>query len=175
MKIKNQKIIKIEKIDSDSKRYDITIENNHNMFANNILIHNCQNLLDHYEDYKKEEWIESEKIDGCLDENTIIETEDGIKTIREICESKYTEKIKSFDLEKNEIVFSKILGHSIKENIFIKTRLLNESRPKFWYEVELENGLKIRLTENHEIWIPELMCWRRADELDGSEEFLVRN
>jgi len=64
MKIRNQKILKIEKIDSNSKRYDITIENNHNMFANNILIHNCQNLLDHYEDYKKEEWIATEKVDG---------------------------------------------------------------------------------------------------------------
>ncbi len=35
-----QKIKSIKKINCNSKRYDITVEDNHNFFANNILMHN---------------------------------------------------------------------------------------------------------------------------------------
>lgn|SRR5574343_63226 len=34
----------VEYIQCDSMRYDITVEDNHNFFANDILVHNCQNL-----------------------------------------------------------------------------------------------------------------------------------
>lgn len=131
-----------------------------------------ENLVNRYEELKRYKYFKTEKLEGCLDQNTEIETEDGIKTIKEICENKYTGKIKSFDIEKNEIIFTKITGHSIKENKELKTRLINELKPKKWFEIILENDIKIILTENHEIWLPKLMCWRRADELDGNEEFL---
>ena len=39
-----EKIVKIEQVDINSLRYDITVEDNHNFFANEILVHNCQNL-----------------------------------------------------------------------------------------------------------------------------------
>jgi len=38
------KIKSIKKIENKSKRYDIEVEDNHNFFANGILVHNCQNL-----------------------------------------------------------------------------------------------------------------------------------
>jgi RNA ligase (TIGR02306 family) len=34
----------VEQIKCNSLRYDITVENNNNFFANNILVHNCQNI-----------------------------------------------------------------------------------------------------------------------------------
>lgn len=37
------KIKTIKKIESQSKRYDIEVEKNHNFYANGILVHNCQN------------------------------------------------------------------------------------------------------------------------------------
>lgn len=43
------KIKKIRKIKSDSKRYDIETEKNHNFFANKILVHNSLGILFHYE------------------------------------------------------------------------------------------------------------------------------
>ena len=39
-------IVSIEKIKSDSKRHDITVEDNNNFFANGMLVHNCQNLVE---------------------------------------------------------------------------------------------------------------------------------
>jgi RNA ligase (TIGR02306 family) len=45
MNIEIDEIVSIEEVDVDSLRYDITVENNHNFFANDILVHNCQNLV----------------------------------------------------------------------------------------------------------------------------------
>jgi RNA ligase (TIGR02306 family) len=136
-----------------------------------------QNLTEMYSEYHDDyTWTATEKLDGCLDENTILETEDGEKSIKEVCETRYKGKIKSFDLDKNEIVWKNVLNHSIEENDpVIKTRLINKLRPKHWYKIILENGKEIMLSENHEIWISNLLCWRRADELDSTEEFLLKN
>lgn len=41
------KIKSITKIRHKSKRYDIGVENTHNFFANNILVHNCENIIDY--------------------------------------------------------------------------------------------------------------------------------
>lgn len=36
------KLLKVKKIENDTKHcYDITVENNHNFFCNDALIHNC--------------------------------------------------------------------------------------------------------------------------------------
>ena len=43
--------------------YDIEVADNHNFFANNVLVHNCENtpwILD-----SDEPWVVTEKIDGC--------------------------------------------------------------------------------------------------------------
>lgn len=123
-----------------------------------------QNLTDLWPEYQKYKWIATEKLDGCLDENTVIETKDGPKTIKEICETEYKGLVRTFNLETHKEEFRKILGYSVKE-----------SKDHQWFEIELENGNKIKITGNHEVWIPKLLCWRRVDELDGTEDFLLKN
>jgi DNA polymerase-3 subunit gamma/tau len=39
--MKTARITKITKISSED-RYDLEVEDNHNFFANNILVHNCR-------------------------------------------------------------------------------------------------------------------------------------
>lgn len=39
------KISSIQLIQNISKRYDIEVKDNHNFFANGILVHNCQNII----------------------------------------------------------------------------------------------------------------------------------
>ena len=61
------KIKSIKKIDHNSKRYDIGVENNNNFYANGILVHNCQNLEKEYEGWKyqsKHQFYVTEKLDG---------------------------------------------------------------------------------------------------------------
>lgn len=45
--MKEVKIKSITKISNNSKRYDLTIKDNHNFYVNNILVHNCMNLKSH--------------------------------------------------------------------------------------------------------------------------------
>lgn len=103
-----------------------------------------------------------EKVDGCLDKNTIITTEDGEKTIEWICKNKYKGKILSYDVEEKKEVWDCIVDYSIQEN--------NND----WYEIELENGKTIKLTGNHRVWLPKLNCYRKVEELNGDEDFLLK-
>jgi len=102
-----------------------------------------------------------EKLDGCLDETTILITEVGEKSIKEICDTKYSGKVLSYDIEKNEIVFDEILAHSVKNNI------------NNWYEIEMENGETIKLTGNHRVWLPKLSCYRKVEDLSEGDEVLI--
>lgn len=93
------------------------------------------------------------KIHGCVDANTIINTNEGKKTIKEIVDNKLNVLIEAFDINTQQKVFVPIDDYYLKEN------------DGDWYEVELENGQKIEITGNNPVWLPELNCYRRVDEL----------
>jgi hypothetical protein len=103
----------------------------------------------------------TEKLDGCCDKDTILITEIGEMTIREICETKYIGKVLSFDVENNQFEYDKIINHSIKKNI------------NNWFEIELENGLVIKLTSNHKVWLPKLNCYRMVSDLTEYDEIMI--
>lgn len=102
------------------------------------------------------------KLDGCCDANTLLITEDGEMTIKEICDTKYTGKVLGYDLDLNINIFTDVLGHEVKSN--------NND----WYELELENGQTIRLTGNHKVWLPQLQCYRAVSDLTENDVFLVK-
>jgi len=62
----------VEDYSCDSLRYDITVEDNHNFFANGILVHNCQNLSTEFSEWVGDvndresqlSWEVTEKLDG---------------------------------------------------------------------------------------------------------------
>ena len=58
------KIKSIKKINHESKRYDIGVDKVHNFYANDILVHNCQNLTKEYEGWKDMTFYVTEKLDG---------------------------------------------------------------------------------------------------------------
>ncbi len=58
-------IASIEEVEVNSNRYDLTVEDNHNFFANNVLVHNCQNIMQEvFEDNKDTQYEVSVKLDG---------------------------------------------------------------------------------------------------------------
>jgi RNA ligase (TIGR02306 family) len=69
-------IEKIEKVSLDSKRYDIEVGVNHNFYANDILVHNCQNVPRIFEEFKDSPAYISVKVDGTS--STFIVYEDDI-------------------------------------------------------------------------------------------------
>ena len=67
MDIAFDEVVSIEDVVCDSLRYDITVAENHNFFANEILVHNCQNLtaeLRGWQDNPAFTWEVTEKLDG---------------------------------------------------------------------------------------------------------------
>lgn len=101
------------------------------------------------------------KIDGCCHESTKIITENGEKTIKELCENRFNGLILGYNVEEQKVKWAKVQGHSIQEE------------DGEWYEIELEDGTKITLTGNHYVWIPELNCYRKVKDLTGKEGFLL--
>lgn len=103
----------------------------------------------------------STKCHGCVREDTIVDTlEYGKVTIGEIVNHKKECHIKSFDTEVNEVVYVPI------DNFYL---IPNDGE---WYELELENGIKITITGNNPIYIPSIGAYRRVDELCGDEYLL---
>lgn len=104
----------------------------------------------------------TEKLHGCADYNTII---DSLK-YGKIKIGEYVEKdikndmVKSYNLDTKEIEYRPILGVSVQENI------------DNWYLIELENGSTIKLTGNHLVWCENLNAYRAVEDLDGTETVL---
>ena len=108
------------------------------------------------------EWVVNEKAHGCLDEDTQVETfEFGILPIKKIVDEKIDCYVKSFDTETNEVVFEKVIGFSVKKNV------------DDWFEIELDDGKKLKVTSTHYIWLPEIKAWRQVKDLKEGDFFLT--
>lgn len=104
----------------------------------------------------------STKWHGCVERNTIVDTiEFGKKTIGDIVDNEIECHIKAYDIESNEIVYVPI------DNFYC---VPNDGE---WYEIELEDGRKITITGNNPVYLPNLNCYRRVDELIGDEILLI--
>jgi len=99
----------------------------------------------------------------CLHEDTLIQTEDGLMTIKEICEKKYVGKVLSYDLESETNEYQNIIDHTIS------------SSNNDWYEIELEDGTIIKATGNHYFFLPELNCFRKVSDLVQGDVFLIKD
>lgn len=97
-------------------------------------------------------WGRKTDQERCFEDKTSVLTEDGSKSIKEICETKYTGKVLSFDGISN--VFMKIIDHSIMP------------RKKGWVRITTKSGKILTVTKNHLIYLPKLCCYREAQELE---------
>ena len=84
-------------------------------------------------------WV-SEKLDGCVSYDTLIKTTVGDVSIEEICKNPNKYEVLTFNHQTNQIEPNKIDAIDVKPNI------------NNWYELELENGIKLKITGNHRIW-----------------------
>ena len=89
----------------------------------------------------------------CLSEEAELLTEDGIRTIKDVCENKYMGKVLGVNQETGKDEFKGITSHSIMNN--------NND----WYLIETKTGKKIKATSNEYVWLEVLGCYRRVDEL----------
>lgn len=103
----------------------------------------------------------SVKVHGCVEKNTIVNTmEYGNMTIGEIVDNKISCHIKAYNIETDTNIYVPIDNHYLVKD------------DGEWFEIELENGVKITITGNNPVWLPDLNVYRRVDELNG-DEFLL--
>ncbi len=103
----------------------------------------------------KEDWVVSEKIHGCLQEGTLIETDRGKIPIEMIVNNKLDYKILSYNTDSNELEYDEIINYQ---------NVSNDDNLE-WFEIETNNGKKLIVTENHEIWVPKEKKYLTIKEL----------
>lgn len=106
------------------------------------------------------------KLDGCVSGDTIVITDKGKMSAREVFNSKKQFKILSYNEKSSKLEFKKIL-HKMKNGVDLKEKKYQ------WYELETDNGLKLRVTGNHLVYLPDLKCYRRVDDLKENDKFLI--
>lgn len=99
--------------------------------------------------------------DGCLSGETIIETDKGDLTIKEIVDHKINCKVKGYNEKTKKIVWTPI------NNVYI-----NKNNEK-WYELQLDNGKIIHLTGNHKVFCKNINSYKTVKELTEEDDFLV--
>lgn len=97
--------------------------------------------------------------DGCLDFNTILQTDKGPLKIGDIVEKKIQCKVKAKDLDTNEVIWTPITNWFINKNDFD------------WYELQTEGGKILKVTGNHLVWLPKKNCFRQVQDLVEGDEF----
>lgn len=106
-------------------------------------------------------WVSKTDEPRCISGSSVLNTDKGNFTIKEICESKESFKVKSFNTETNEIEYKDIIGTGIMSN--------NND----WYEIELEDSTKVILTSEHPVYLPELNCYRQVKDLKSNDLVLL--
>lgn len=103
----------------------------------------------------------SSKWHGCVDKDTIINTDRGDITIGEIVNNKLNVNIKAYDIENNKIVYVPIDQYYTIPN------------DGDWYEITLEDGRTIQITGNNPVWLPDLNCYRKVEDLNINDVLLI--
>ena len=99
---------------------------------------------------------------GCLDYYTMLETDKGKLTIGEIVDKKIKCNVKSWDFKNKKIVFTPIKNWFIPENSYK------------WYELETDDGKKIKITGNHKVWVTNKNDWIRVEDLEEGDYFIIK-
>lgn len=122
-------------------------------------IHGTLNAMDQLKalQHRDNKTVISQKIDGCVHEDTIIMTNNGEKKISEL--NSTDTSVLSKDLNSNLDIMTDITNY---------TNLIGE---KNWIELTMENGSILKLTEDHEVYTVN-RGWIEAKDLSITDDIL---
>lgn len=124
-----------------------------------LAITSLQSLRDMLAGRSKQAVNVTVKWDGCVHKDTVIFTNMGEMTIKDICESEHlwdSLLIKGFDFDTNQVVMTPLFGGMSKDG------------GKDWVEVITEEG-SLLLTEDHEVHTSN-RGWVKAGELTENDD-----
>ena len=132
-----------------------------------ISIKSWYNVLKKENVFKKfleSKMIVEEKVDGCLDKDTIIETKEfGFIPISKIVDENLKCSVRGYDTEKQELVWNEV------------QKVLNSGKADNWVEIELEDKRTIKITDNHWVWSETEKTYKQVKNLYEDEEFLIKD
>lgn len=99
--------------------------------------------------------VGTEKLDGssCLEENTLIDTEEGKQTIKALVDSNYSGKVLSYNVNTQKKEFKPVLGTLKRKNLHN------------WFKIKTASGKELVVTEDHQVYLPNLKCYRQVKDL----------
>lgn len=123
-----------------------------------MLADKCESV-EEFEKHIKFPCIAQHKLDGCLSSSWTIQLKDGkIVTIGEFVDNDMEGEVLSYNVTTKKKEWKKIIA---------KVKNSMPERTYEWFQLTLEDGTILPpLTGNHRIWLPNLKCWRRVDELE---------
>lgn len=104
--------------------------------------------------------VMEQKMDGCVSKDTIVETENGEKTIEEVVKGDDTQVL-SYNEETGKKEFKNI------------ERKMHSFTGKKWYKIKLDNGMELKITENDYLRIKN-GAYRQVVNLSVGDEILVK-
>jgi len=97
------------------------------------------------------------KLDGCLSKDTEVMLEKlGKQTLGYVVDNEIKDRIKSYDIKNDKVIFSNIIGHG---------KDIELSEDVEWFLITLEDGTTIKATSNHPFFMKDIKAYRRCDEL----------
>lgn len=98
----------------------------------------------------------------CLSENTLIDTEDGKISIKDICDQKLNINVWSYNHIAELMELKPITNHAIS------------TKSRDWYTITLKSGKKITCTGTHMIWCNDIEAYRQVDDLVCGQVFITK-
>lgn len=122
-----------------------------------------RNVLDHINALKhgNDRVLISQKVDGCVHADTILMTNFGKKTIKDICENNYKDML--------------VLAKDLDSGLDIMTSVINTTvtnGDKLWVEVLFDNGTTLKLTCDHEVYTTN-RGWVEAGKLTEEDDVQI--
>lgn len=143
----NKKLARFDKLVPNQFRFHVDTSH----LAKNLHVFKPEDLI-----------VITDKWHGCVSHDTVVETlEFGELQIKKIVDDKIKCRIKAFDILSQEVVYAPIDDFFFKKN------------DGDWLEIELENGKKIKITDNNPVWLPDFNCYREAKFLKDGDVLLI--
>lgn len=98
----------------------------------------------------------------CISGDTIIKTENGDLTIKEIVDNKMDISVFSYNHANNVIELKKINNHSVM------------TRKNCWVKITTKSGKELIVTKNHKIWCDDILAYREASELNIGQKIITK-
>jgi hypothetical protein len=108
-------------------------------------------------------WISKTDEVRCIHSGVLIKTDTGDIDIENLIKNYKKYKVLSINLLNSKLEFKKITNINIKEN--------NNN----WLEIKTKSGKVLKLTSDHRIYLPELMCYRECKNIKIGDKIIIHN